>query len=130
MFWWRRGESNSGPTEDHREGATCVVCVLKSRFGDSHRQDSSCPAFPESRRTAEKLCGPPSHLCDASLRPGDGSLRKRRCLTKQRVRNCLRQLLFWSRINEASPSSTRSLRPSSCCRNLSSPIRWSLVFRS
>ena len=28
-FWWRRGESNPGPTEADLEGATCVVYALK-----------------------------------------------------------------------------------------------------
>ena len=42
--WWRRGESNPGPTEDNLEGATCVVYAL--RFGAEAPVDGILFPYP------------------------------------------------------------------------------------
>ena len=100
---------------------------FKIRGGGSRRQDTLSLASLDLGRRPKGGTVIPAVFVTLYRGPTAEAPESALLLIKQRVRNCLRQLFFWSRINEASPSSARSPRPSACCRNLSSPEDWSGV---
>ena len=100
---------------------------FKIRGGGSRRQDTLSLASLDLGRRPKGGTVIPAVFVTLYRDPTAEAPESALLLIKQRVRNCLRQLFFRSRINEASPSSARSPRPSACCRNLSSPEDWSGV---
>lgn len=94
---------------------------FKIRGGGSRRQDTLSLASLDLGRRPKGGTVIPAVFVTLYRGPTAEAPESALLLIKQRVRNCLRQLFFRSRINEASPSSARSPRPSACCRNLSSP---------